>query len=353
MICRIVPTKSQRILLAVAPLIAATLLIAGCASKSDKWKFAQWDVRRAIGMKPKKSEPEVPTRLVATWSDATLNKVGEPAKRGFGGRLVFFKDEIQDPVRVEGQLVVYAYDESAMATPGAAPTRRYIVTQDQFAKQEGSSSLGTYYSVWLPWDEVGGPPKKISLITRFEPKEGPIVLGEQTNHYLPGIEAPTEKSIAVAPSPSTQAAAATASTNPANGQAGVQLAAFNGEKAPVKENREKPSLSTATIDLPLRVGQALQSLPSEPTPAIRNTTVRKSSVAVQVQGAGAPTPQLAPGANAAATAPQAAPPSTGSGPAISPAPAGQAAPPTLPHGDYLRSLEVSPFGRKSESGRRP
>jgi hypothetical protein len=336
----------------VAPLLAATLLAAGCASKSEKWKFAHWDLRRAVGMKPKKPEPEVPTRLVATWSDATLNKVGESAKRGFGGRLVFFKDENQDPVRVQGQLVVYAYDESAQATPGAAPTRRYIVTADQFAKQEGSSSLGPYYSVWLPWDDVGGPSKKISLITRFEPKDGPIVLGEQTNHYLPGIEAPTEKSIAVAPSPTTQAAAAPApaASAPAGGQAGVQLAGFNGQNDPAKE---KQSMATATIDIPMRVGQAMQAAPYSPPSAIRNTTVRASTFPAEPQNAAATNPPSTPGASAAATAPPPAPPSTGSLPAISPAPAVQAAPLMPPRGDYLRSLEASPFGRKSGSGRRP
>jgi hypothetical protein len=48
------------------------------------------------------------------------------------------------------------------------------------------SELGPSYSFWLPWDEVGGPQTEISLIARFEPNGGSIVIGEQTKHLLPG-----------------------------------------------------------------------------------------------------------------------------------------------------------------------
>ena len=96
--------------------------------------------------------------------------------------------EKDDPVRVEGQLVVYAFDETDRAPHETQPTRRYIFPKDEFARHESDSKLGASYSVWLPWDEAGGPSKKISLIARFEPEGGPIVLGEQTRHMLPGVE---------------------------------------------------------------------------------------------------------------------------------------------------------------------
>src|SRR5688572_3063476 len=145
-------------------LILVAWACAGCAGKSKGWKFAKWDVRRAVGMKPDKPDPEIPERLVATWTDAVLNTAGQPSKRGFGGRLIFFKKDSKDPVRVEGQLVVYAFDETDRESYETAPTRRYVIPTEQLAKQESPSKLGASYSVWLPWDEVGGPQKKISLI---------------------------------------------------------------------------------------------------------------------------------------------------------------------------------------------
>jgi len=54
------------------------------------------------------------------------------------------------------------------------------------ARHMSESELGPTYSFWLPWDEVGGRQTEISLIARFEPKGGAVVVGEQTKHLLPG-----------------------------------------------------------------------------------------------------------------------------------------------------------------------
>lgn len=170
-----------------AVLLAATCL--GCAwGKSPSWKFAKkLDVRESVGLKSKEStEPQFPKRLVATWTDTVLNKAGQEPVRGFGGRIAFFNQEEETPVRVEGQLVVYAYDETNRKNYETHPTRRYVFPTEQFAKHESENKLGATYSVWIPWDEAGGEQKKISLIARFEPVGGPRVIGEQTRHLLPG-----------------------------------------------------------------------------------------------------------------------------------------------------------------------
>jgi len=129
----------------------------------------------------------VPTRLVSTWTDTVLHRQGEQAQRGFGGRLLFFNEESDDPVRVEGQLVVYAYDDSGRAAHETHPARRFVFPATQFVRHESETTVGASYSVWLPWDAVGGEQKNISLIARFEPKAGPLVVGEQTKHLLPGV----------------------------------------------------------------------------------------------------------------------------------------------------------------------
>jgi hypothetical protein len=307
-------------------------------------------------MKPAKPDPAVPTRLVATWSAATLNTAGQASKRGFGGRLIFFKDEQQDPVRVEGQLVVYAYDETQPSSPGAAPTRRYVITPEQFGKQEGASSLGPYYSVWLPWDDVGGPQKKISLITRFEPKDGPILLGEQTQHLLPGVELPKAET-AIAAAPASLATPSPSTANIASGR--VELAGFNGQA----DGQAQPAqpidpLATATINLPRRLGEAMQSAPYHPTPfpqqtGVRNTTV-KTATFPPAEASTNPAIPAAANSTQAAMAPPAVPSmSAGSLPATRPAQAAQAAPLMPARGQYLQSLEASPLGRRSESARRP
>ncbi len=171
-------------------LLLVTTLVTGvgCSSlNTGNWKFANsLDVRRAMWWKSKESEPQVPVRLVSTWTDTVLHRPGQKSQRGFGGRLVFFGRESEEPVRVDGQLVVYAYDEANCDPRSAQPTRRFIFPREQFTRHHSQSTLGPSYSVWLPWDAVGGPRKNISLIARFEPHQGQLIVGEQTRHLLPG-----------------------------------------------------------------------------------------------------------------------------------------------------------------------
>jgi hypothetical protein len=161
----------------------------GCATTKKSWKFAKnGDFKRAVGLKSSKPlPPEVPVRLVSTWTDTVLQRSGAAPQRGFGGRLVFFKGDSEEPVRVDGQLVVYAFDETDRKPHETHPSRKYIFPREEFTRHESDSQLGASYSVWLPWDEVGGNIKQISLIARFEPHGGNTVLGEQTKHLLPGI----------------------------------------------------------------------------------------------------------------------------------------------------------------------
>jgi hypothetical protein len=229
----------------------------GCAGKSSKskWSFSNWDVKKAVGMKPEKPEPELPDRMVATWTDTTLSTAGQSAKRGFGGKLMFFKRSSEDPVRVEGNLVVYAFDETDRPDHETHPTRRYIFPMEEFVRHESDSTLGPAYSFWLPWDEVGGQQRHISLIAKFEPKDGAVVIGEQTRHLLPGLTLdPNADKPQVAKIVRTengeQVRLATYS-----GKAAAAAPAGAGEHSVVAPTKQR-EMSTATIPLPKRLGEA-------------------------------------------------------------------------------------------------
>jgi hypothetical protein len=247
------------------PLLLLVAITTGCAAGSkNKWKFANLDPRRTFGGKKdeaEKPEPQAPTRLVATWTEAVLNTAGEKPKRGFGGRVAFFNRESDDPVRVDGQLVVYAFDETARKSHETQPTRKYIFPAAEVVRHESNSALGPAYSFWLPWDEVGGPQKNISLIARFEPTGGPIVIGEQTRHFLPGTSLDAQ-------------APQYARDHRADMLNGVRLASYSDPAAqgPVPDLAEplasqaetsggslgKKPMTTSTIPLPPRLATALK-----------------------------------------------------------------------------------------------
>jgi hypothetical protein len=178
-----------------AVLAAVISLAVGCkAPWSSDWKFTDM-FRLDKGMPWHEDGPEIgiPTRLVGTWTDTVLHQSGKTPQRGFGGRLIFYGKESNEPIVVDGQVVIYAFDEANRESTDNRPTRRYVFPADQVALHMSESDLGPTYSFWLPWDEVGGRQTEVSLIARFEPKGGAVVVGEQTKHLLPGSLAPANQ----------------------------------------------------------------------------------------------------------------------------------------------------------------
>ncbi len=132
------------------------------------------------------AKPQLPNRVAGIWTDTVLHKAGEKPQRGFGGRLMFYGADAEKPVIVDGELVVYAFDETGREVTDNKPTRRYVFPADQMALRQSESAVGPSYSFFLPWDEAGGPQTEVSIICRFQPKGGALVISEQTRHLLPG-----------------------------------------------------------------------------------------------------------------------------------------------------------------------
>ena len=124
-----------------------------------------------------------PAKMAVTWSPDTLTQVGRTPTRGFGARL-FFYDEKSRAVPVEGTLIVHGFDESAGGDQ--PPVKRFEFTPEQFTRHFGQSDLGASYSVWIPWDAVGGSQTRISLVASFVAASGKTIQGSPTIVMLPG-----------------------------------------------------------------------------------------------------------------------------------------------------------------------
>ncbi len=167
-------------------LVVTACLASGCA---------QWDLKKSWTPSlfgDGNDKPQIPNRVVAVWVDTIRYTQGQPPTRGFGGRLMFYQKDEEKPVKVEGELVVYAFDEEDRKPTDPRPTRKYVFPADQIDAYYSESKIGHSYSFFVPWDEVGGYRKNISLIARFQPKLGPVVVGEQTHHILPGKPLPED-----------------------------------------------------------------------------------------------------------------------------------------------------------------
>ncbi len=184
--------SSRRSHLYVCYLLTWLLLAAGLvpAARGDGWPI--WPFN--------KDKPGKPDKIVALWSDTVLTQTGRPPIRGFGGRLMFYEGKKEDPVKVEGTLVVYAFDETDRDPNNNRPDRKYVITPQQLPLHYSKSKIGHSYSVWLPWDEVGGMQKEFTLIVRFLPKEGATAISDPCRQLLPGRTAPARPQLPAPPS---------------------------------------------------------------------------------------------------------------------------------------------------------
>ena len=142
-----------------------------------------------MGSMFEKKEPIVePSGVAVVWTTAVLEKEASRATRGFGGMVTFQGKDQKKPVRVDGQLTVYAYENLSHEHDDTTPERKYVFTAEQLKTHYGEGPLGPSYSIWIPWDEVGGPRREIGLIVRFDPVEGKTVMGKPAHNVLKGAK---------------------------------------------------------------------------------------------------------------------------------------------------------------------
>lgn len=165
---------------AIGLLACFGMLITGCSSfttNPTEW-FSQADV----------AEVEIPDRILPIWTDTVLHQPGQKGVRGFGGRIYFYEGGDEKPVAVDGNITVYAFDGDFKADDPSKPLKKYIVTAEQLKDLQSTTKLGVSYNIWIPWEEVGGASRKLTLIARFDGTLGGTVISDSSTKLLPGID---------------------------------------------------------------------------------------------------------------------------------------------------------------------
>jgi hypothetical protein len=201
------------------------LALAGCTSL-DFSKNLHW---------PWEKDPAA-ARMTDMWSFTVLRQPGQPGVRGFGGRLMFYSPD-DKPMKVDGTLTVYAFDARSDDPARAVPERKFVFQPENLPKHYSESKLGHSYSFWLPWDEVGGDERQITLAARFESKTGQVLMSAPSRQILPGAKKDADKE-------ATPAGVANAEPPTRNGVRTVSHQEDVSDRVPDR------NITTTTIDLP-------------------------------------------------------------------------------------------------------
>jgi hypothetical protein len=74
---------------------------------------------------------------------------------------------------------VYAFDDESEDPENPVPEKKFIFPRAALASHQSESNLGPSYSFWLPWGEVNGPQRRVSLIGRFDDANGKVILSSR------------------------------------------------------------------------------------------------------------------------------------------------------------------------------
>src|SRR5262245_15116638 len=108
-------------LLRPVPWLAVLILAAaGCKSPlPDLSGKLPW-----MGDAKEKEKPyPQPAKMVVIWSPAMYTQPGQAPTRGFGGRIYFYNAK-EEAIPVDGQLVVYGFDDSNRQSVSQVPDKR-------------------------------------------------------------------------------------------------------------------------------------------------------------------------------------------------------------------------------------
>lgn len=126
-----------------------------------------------------------PAKIMAVWTDAIQNQPGQPSQRGFGGR-VFFYNESDQTIQVEGTVVIYVFDDDRPLSESQVPETKFVFPAETLASRYSKCPLGHSYNFWIPLGPVDGATRHLSLVTRLELSKGGSVVSSITRKILPG-----------------------------------------------------------------------------------------------------------------------------------------------------------------------
>jgi len=171
-------------------LVAASLvLFSGCSVVNDSMRISEknsfWNPVETLANKKQKSSDEAlpPETMAAIWNFAVYEKPGTPSIRGLGGRLYFY-DANNNAVKADGELVVYGFDEDSESK--SKPDKKFVFRASELQSHYSDSALGGSYSIWIPWDKVGGYRKSVTLLPVFKGTDGRVIRAEQSINLLAG-----------------------------------------------------------------------------------------------------------------------------------------------------------------------
>lgn len=151
-----------------ACLILSTLCNVGCTT-----------FKSPFGTKiPTATAADPATQILCFWQPGEGNDPDGYPCRGFSGQILFTSNKSQAPVKIDGDVRIYLFDDQGTVDEQAKPLRQFDFDGGSWNIHLGKTSLGPTYSIFIPYVRRGVTEANCSLRIRLKPKHGPTIFSD-------------------------------------------------------------------------------------------------------------------------------------------------------------------------------
>lgn len=208
-------------------------------------------------MRPGRSIPEATPRdpvreVVCLWEPGEgLGLDGQPA-RGFAGQMLFFTAGNPDPVRVDGDVSIFVFDNLGTVEEQAKPIHQFDFSSEAWNTYLRDTNVGAAYQLFIPYTRKGGYSADCVLRVRVTPENGLPVYSKMSTIHLSGLRRPDEST----PSRNAQVDSSAAEQPDSDRQPALEDLAMpidmtditNQQPASLSLQRPAPTANTANLD---------------------------------------------------------------------------------------------------------
>jgi hypothetical protein len=230
---------------------------------------------------PEASATDPAAEIMALWQPADGPGTGGVPRRGIAGQVYFFTRRQANPVKVEGSVRIYLFDNRGTAEDQSKPIHQFDYNAEVWNAHLQPSTLGAAYHVFIPYPRKDLNQATCSIRVRFIPKAGATLYSQMSSIELAGPPLKPEQTASRAgkPSPGKPTQASATAHKTAHNKAHT--------KRTISDARVVPAAATAEPD---EDSQSAAAHPRrEPTARTRSAVVH--AVAAEEEGSSDDSPR--------------------------------------------------------------
>lgn len=128
--------------------------------------------------------------ILCIWEAAEGRGLDNHPCRGFGGQILFFAAGRKAPVKVNGDVRVYVFDDEGVNGDPSLPLHQFDFPGAAWNALLRPSNLGTSYQIFIPYTRKGQKQTTCSVRVSFTPEGGLPIYSKAATVDLPGTAPP-------------------------------------------------------------------------------------------------------------------------------------------------------------------